>query len=258
MIEEPYRWVEAIQNRREYIEHQIAPGSPIVCVSCAEGVLLLTVSRDRQKLFEVYDRIALGAIGHPGDVERLRLMAIEVASAEGFRRSPHDVSLRRLVHYSLSPALKDAFEHVYGPPYLARLLLAELGRPGEGDLLVRLGFDGSFQTNGGGVAVGEPFSVLAGQERAASGMETYLREHRAEFESHSFEEAYTVALDAWCTGHLLLGGRHEGEGLPDAAAVAAHREKAVQSATVEAVVLERAARGPNVFRAYHAPSPVAA
>ena len=29
MIEEPYRWVEAIANRREYIEHQLAGGSPI-------------------------------------------------------------------------------------------------------------------------------------------------------------------------------------------------------------------------------------
>ncbi len=258
MIEEPYRWVEAIQNRREYIEHQIAPGSPIVCLSCPEGVLLLTISRDRQKLFEVYDRIAMGAIGHPGDVERLRLMAIEVASAEGFRRSAHDVSLRRLIHYSLSPALKDAFEHIYGPPYLARLLFAELGRPGESDLLVRLGFDGSFQTNGGGMAAGEPFSVLAGQERAAAGMETFLREHRAGFEAGSCEEAYPIALDAWCTGHLLLGGRHEGEGLPDADAVAAHREKALQTSTVEAVVLERAARGPNVFRPYRAASAVAA
>ena len=28
MIEEPYRWVEAVANRREYIEHQLAGGSP--------------------------------------------------------------------------------------------------------------------------------------------------------------------------------------------------------------------------------------
>ena len=27
MIEKPYRWVEAIANRREYIEHQLAGGS---------------------------------------------------------------------------------------------------------------------------------------------------------------------------------------------------------------------------------------
>src|SRR5437660_702466 len=67
MIEEPYRWVEAIANRREYIETQLSSGSPIVALSYAGGILLLTVGR--QKLFEIYDRIALGAIGHPGDIE---------------------------------------------------------------------------------------------------------------------------------------------------------------------------------------------
>jgi len=35
MIEEPYRWVEAIANRREYIETQLASGSPIVALSYA-------------------------------------------------------------------------------------------------------------------------------------------------------------------------------------------------------------------------------
>ena len=28
MIDEPYRWVEAISNRREYIENELATGSP--------------------------------------------------------------------------------------------------------------------------------------------------------------------------------------------------------------------------------------
>ena len=56
----------------------------------------------------------MGAIGHPGDIERLRMAAIELASTEGFTRSAADVSLRRLAHYSLSPVMKSAFEQVYG------------------------------------------------------------------------------------------------------------------------------------------------
>ena len=149
MIDEPYRWVEAISNRREYIEHQLAAGSPIVALSYAEGVLLFTLSRERQKIFEIYDRIAMGGIGHPGDIERLRLAAIELCSTEGFARSAHDVSLRRLANYSLSPSLKAAFEQVYGPPYLARLLFAEVGRANTPDLFLRLDYDGSIRTNGG-------------------------------------------------------------------------------------------------------------
>ena len=70
MIEEPYRWVEAIANRAEYIETQLATGSPIVALGYRDGIVFLTLGRTRQKLFEIYDRIAMGAIGHPGDIER--------------------------------------------------------------------------------------------------------------------------------------------------------------------------------------------
>src|SRR5205814_5263436 len=84
MIEEQYRWVEAIANRREYIEAQLAPGSPIAALGYRDGILFLTLGQTRQKIFEIYDRIAMGAIGHPGDIERLRMAAIELASTEGF------------------------------------------------------------------------------------------------------------------------------------------------------------------------------
>jgi proteasome alpha subunit len=41
MIEEPYRWVEAIANRREYIEHQLSTGSPNRGTQlCRRGVAL--------------------------------------------------------------------------------------------------------------------------------------------------------------------------------------------------------------------------
>ena len=138
MIEEPYRWVEAIANRREYIEGQLAPGSPIAALGYREGILFITLGQTRQKLFEIYDRIAMGGIGHPGDIERLRMAAIELASTEGFTRSAGDVSLRRLAHYSLSPVMKSAFEQIYGPPYLARMLFAEVGARPEDDLFLRV------------------------------------------------------------------------------------------------------------------------
>src|SRR5205807_9867157 len=91
MIEEPYRRVEAIANRREYIETQLEAGRPIPAVGYRDGILFVTLGRARQKIFEIYDRIAMGAIGHPGDIERLRMAAIELASTEGFTRSAADV-----------------------------------------------------------------------------------------------------------------------------------------------------------------------
>ena len=49
MIEEPFRFVEAIANRREYIETQIATGSPIVALNYAGGVLLFTLGRSGRR-----------------------------------------------------------------------------------------------------------------------------------------------------------------------------------------------------------------
>src|SRR5436305_4539168 len=117
------------------MEHKLSAGSSMAAVGYGDGILFVTLGRSRQKLFEIYDRIAMGAIGHPGDIERLRMAAIELASTEGFTRSAADVSLRRLAFYSLSPVMKTAFEQIYGAPYLARLLFAEVGASVEDDLL---------------------------------------------------------------------------------------------------------------------------
>src|SRR5215510_6515322 len=140
MIEEPYRWVEAIKNRREYIEDQLERGSPIVLMTYADGLLLLTVSTETRKVFEVYDRIALAALGHPADIERMRLAAIDLAHVEGFNRAACDVSLRRLVNFGLSPALKMAFEQIYSAPYIVKMLLAELADDPSGDFIVKLDY----------------------------------------------------------------------------------------------------------------------
>jgi proteasome alpha subunit len=149
MTEEPYRWLEAIQNRREYIEDQLAPGLPVVVVSCEPGVLLLGVKSSTPKLFEIYDHLALAAVGHPADIERVRQTAIDAAHLEGFARSAQDVSARRLVSYNLSPALKAAFEQIFAAPLLFRGILAELGATPADDVLWRLDYDGSFSAQSG-------------------------------------------------------------------------------------------------------------
>ena len=62
MYEEPYRWIEAVGNRRQYLDEQFAKGSPVVALAYADGILVLTVSRGTPKLYEIYDRIALGGM----------------------------------------------------------------------------------------------------------------------------------------------------------------------------------------------------
>jgi len=247
MHEEPFRWVEAIANRREYVEDQLAPGSPIVALSYRDGILLFTLSRERQKIFEIYDRIALGGLGHPGDLERLRLTAIELASTEGFARSADDVGLRRLANYSLSPALKAAFEQIYGPPFLARLLFAELGRGSAANLFLRLDYDGSIRTNGGGFGRGfEDFGVIAGKQRAIAQMEAFLRERKNL--GTGLSDSLRTAAHTWAIGHLALSADTKEES-PAAARVAEHLREQLTHASVEAVVLEKGTPLPAAFRA---------
>jgi proteasome alpha subunit len=237
MIEEPYRWVEAIANRREYIEAQLAPGSPIVALGYQDGILFLTIGKARQKVFEIYDRIAMGAIGHPGDIERLRMAAIELASTEGFTRSAADVSLRRLVHYSLSPVLKSAFEQVYGPPYLARMLFAEVGESPEEDLFLRVEYDGEIATNGAVYGqVRHGFAVLSGTAQSRELMEKFLKAQHPP--NASFDVTVKSALDAWSIGHMSVPAGDAIE-LPDHASILQHRQQQLANSGIEAALLER-------------------
>jgi proteasome alpha subunit len=237
MIEEPYRWVEAIANRREYIEAQLASGSPIAALGYRDGILFLTLGQRRQKIFEIYDRIAMGAIGHPGDIERLRMAAIELASTEGFTRSAADVSLRRLVHYSLSPLMKGAFEQVYGAPYLARMLFAEVGVQPAEDLFLRVEYDGEIASNGATFAqVRQDFAVLSGTRQSRELMESFLKtEHGADA---SFETALKAALDAWTVGHMTLQ-TNDAKELPERPAITKYRQEQLANTGIEAGVLER-------------------
>ncbi len=164
MTEEPYRWLEAITNRREYIEDQLTPGLPVVALSADPGILLLSIKTSTPKLFEIYDHLALGSIGHPADIEKVRQTVIDAAHVDGFTRSPNDVTARRLVSYNLAPALKAAFEQIFAAPLLFRGILAELGATAADDVLWRLDYDGSFAAQSGnelacGVVISGPRQV---------------------------------------------------------------------------------------------------
>ncbi|MBA3272836.1 MAG: hypothetical protein H0T11_03060 [Chthoniobacterales bacterium] len=215
-------------------------------MSYAGGIVMVTVGRSRQKLFEIYDRIALGAIGHPGDIERLRMSAIELASTEGFTRSAADVSLRRLAFYSLSPVLKAAFEQIYGAPYLARMLFAEIGGSVAEDLFLRVEYDGAIVANAGlhGVAQ-QHFGVVSATAASTELMESFLQEKHDP--AATLPKALELACDAWTIGKLALGDDGIRE-LPDKSAIASERRKQIDTSAVEAAVLDRDAKLPIRYR----------
>ena len=166
MTEEPYRWLEAIGNRREYVREQLKGGSPAFAVKMNDGILTLGVGSGQSKVFELFDRHALAALGHPADIEKIRQAAIDAAHTEAFTRAPEDVSLRRLISFGLSPQLKTNFEQIFSAPFLIEMLLVELGSTPDADIVVRLHFDGAFQisTTAATVAAAEPEREKAAQD----------------------------------------------------------------------------------------------
>ena len=153
MTEEPYRWLEAIGNRREYIRDQLKGGTPVFAVSRPEGIFLFGIGQGMSKVFEIYDRHAFAALGHPVDIEKVRQSAIEAAHLEGFNRSTQDVTLRRLIGFALSPSLKNSFEQIFSPPLMVEAIFAELGETQPEDILCRVHYDGNHRWETSGVLV---------------------------------------------------------------------------------------------------------
>lgn len=258
MYEEPYRWVEAVGNRRQYLDEQFKQGSPVVALSYADGILLLTVSRGTPKLYEIYDRLGLGGMGHPADLEKLRFSLLEMAHVEGFNRSPSDVTGARLLKNGLAPIIKQAFEEIYKAPFIVKILLAEVGSKPEKDTFLTINYDGTFEETAG-------WAVVAATPAVEQDMRAYLK-HDTGLASASLPVAVGSALQAWAVGSLAQQ-RAEAEGDPDATpadyqqpspstpdttALFAYLRKSVAEKSVECAVMERGAPGPSKYRALKA------
>jgi proteasome alpha subunit len=255
MYEEPYRWVEAVGNRRQYLDEQFKQGSPVVALTYDGGILLTTVSKGTPKLYEIYDRLALGGMGHPTDLEKLRFSLLEMAHVEGFNRSPSDVTGSRLVKYGIAPVIKQAFEEVYKAPFIVRILVAELGQKQEKDTLLTINYDGTFEEMTG-------HAVLAATTAIQTKMLAYIREQQPA--TLSLEQALGLALCAWAIGSLAQqqdeadqqaetkppasGAGSSAAITPSSDALIAHVRGIAGERTIECAVLERQAPGSSKYR----------
>lgn len=253
MYEEPYRWVEAVGNRRAYLDEQFKQGSPVVAVAYDGGILLVTVSKGTPKLYEIYDRIALGGMGHPADLEKLRFSLLEMSHTEGFNRSPSDVTGGRLVKYGVAPVIKQAFEEVYKAPFIAKILLAELGQKAAKDALLTIDYDGTFEETSG-------CAVLAATTAVEAEMITYIRQEMGP--NLSLGQALATSLRAWALGSRAQkqatadSERGSDKGSPDPKSaptdpetLAACLREGVAGKAIECAVLDRGQQGTSKYRA---------
>ncbi len=241
MTEEPYRWLEAVSNRRDYVREQIKAGTPVLAACLPDGIVMVGVGSGQSKVFEVHDRVALAGLGHPADIEKIRQAAVDAAHVEAFTRAAEDISLRRLVSFNLGPALKTQFEQLFSAPYLAELLFAELGDSPENDVLVNLHFDGSFQFQHGGIG------VAASDPDRVAGARDWLA--KQDTETKSREEAVKLMLEAWW---LLTAGELFSVNMPDTDARVNGWREAITDKTVEIGWLERNSSRPVTYRSLSA------
>ena len=249
MLDEPYRWLEAVNNRRDYIEDQLRGGSPVVGIRYDDGLLLVTIGRGQRKIFEVHDRIALSAIGHSADIERLRMMATDTASVQGFQSSVDDVTLHRLTNFVLGPTIKQSFEAIFGSAYIIKMLLAELGVHGEGDGFIALNYDGTVQSN-------QDREVIGGTHEAETAMQNYLS--AADASESSLTTALQLALETWVVGWELGVQETDADSDEDAnegSELTMDKEQLhevlrneLQAGEIEGAVLETSRRSNNKFR----------
>lgn len=248
MYEEPYKWVEAVGNRRHYLDEQFKQGSPVVGLAYEGGIVLLTISKGTPKLYEIYDRLALGGMGHPADLEKLRFSLLEMAHVEGFNRSPSDVTGSRMVKYGIAPVIKQAFEEVFKAPFIVKILLAELGPKAGKEIFLTIDYDGTFEESGRG-------AVLAANKTVEQEMMTSLQ---GESGPLSLEQAVAAALRAWAMGDRLQrqAAEHENDrgdvsaqAVIDTAALYAHVRETVAEKSIECVVLDRTQPGSSKYRA---------
>lgn len=233
----PYDWNRSIQNRDEYVRDRLRTGSPVAGLSYDSGVALVTVRGTQRKVFEVYDRLMLSALGNQADIEAVRIAAIDFAHLEGFRRSPDDVTIQRVVGFALSPSLKAAFGDPFRTPHIVRALFAELGPTPERDVFHILEHDGEFRSHTGAAAIG-------GTVEAGERMLEYLREHRGS-DSLSLAQAVRLGLDAWAVGRMQLAGE---AAEPSRQAIEQTLAEALEEGAPEVGILDRTTHRQSKFR----------
>ena len=205
MFEEPYRWMEAVSTRHNYVQEKLKMGQPVMAVPYNEGLLIFGFAPQPGKIFEVYDRIALGGVGHPADVERLRMNLLDMAHLEGFNRSAQDVTSARLLQFGIAPALKQNFEEIQRAPYIIRMLLVELDREGDPNFF-RMNYDGHWETFKNGTAI-------AGEEKVMDWLQKEIQ--KQPFATYSLDQALQQACKLWDESRKLESDDEAKKDIPE-------------------------------------------
>ncbi|MDH3771056.1 MAG: hypothetical protein OET79_08760, partial [Nitrospirota bacterium] len=159
----------------------------------------------------------------------------------------------RLMKNGLAPVIKQAFEEIFKAPYIAKILLAEVGTTQDRDRLFTINYDGMFEEQ-------REFGVLA----ASSSIRGLLAQ---EWKTHgplsSLKSALEVSLRLWGISSLLQASTpspatEEKETapsstasmstVPDDEAIASRIRETLSKETLECVLLDRESGKMETYR----------
>lgn len=172
---------QQMADRAEFARKGISRGRSVIALACEEGIAVVAEnpSPSLRKVSEIYDRIALGAVGRYNEFEALRIMGIRQADLRGYSYDRQDVTARSLAG-QYSQMLGGTFASAGEKPYEVELVLAELGRSPQEDRLFHITHDGTIAERPHVVVLGGNAERLAASlEEQHDGVGTLVESVRA-------------------------------------------------------------------------------
>src|SRR3569833_182955 len=163
---------QAMKDKADYARKGISRGRSVVVLQYADGILFVAdnPSRALHKISEIYDRIALAAVGKYNEFENLRQQGVRYADVNGYMYDRRDVTARGLAN-AYATALGTVFTESI-KPFEVELVVAVGGADVAADQFYRLTFDGSVADEQGYVAMGGQVDQVAAalKERFEEGL----------------------------------------------------------------------------------------
>jgi len=213
---------QLVRDRSEYARKGIARGRSNVVLTYDGGIAFVAEnpSKALHKISEIYDRIALAAVGRYNEFESLRVAGVRHADMRGYAYDRRDVTGR---------ALANAYAQTLGSiflenqkPYEVEIVVAEVGQTAEDDQIYRLTYDGSVSDEQGFVAMGGQADTVA---------ESLQQHHNPDATLQDAVAVAVRALEAGTAGQVLPA--------PGAGQPANNGERRLTASTLEVAVLER-------------------
>lgn len=135
---------QVMADKANYARKGIAKGKDVVALEYVDGIVFVAenLSATLNKIHEIYDRIALAAVGMYPEIEPLRTTGIYQCEIKGYAYSREDVNAKWLATL-YSQQIGTVFRQIDTKPLEVELLLAEVGDTPEENQIFHISFDGS-------------------------------------------------------------------------------------------------------------------